>query len=480
MVLIVGPDGAGKTTVLDALERQLGQPPVRAHSRPGVIAGRASDGAPVTDPHGQSPRGTVASLAKLAVVLLDTILGTWLRWRRTARHALLVVERGWYDLAVDPHRYRLPRSFRPLVGALGALVPRGDLVVVLTGDPAAFHARKPEIGTAEVARQLSAWERYAPRAARRVLHIDTVAQSADAAATQLRRALPTGRRWYRVPLAPGRLGLMATGPGPALRLYRPHRRTAWLASRLHPVLLGLRLAQRAAPPELPDLDHLLARDGYPAEQVAMLRSSAPGRWVVAAADRRRLHTVVKVGRDDRGLDNERAALRTLRSSEGVVLPEVVGDVQDGDWRALATRALPRTDRTPELDQVVELATALTRGDLGVPVVHGDLAPWNLAVDGDRLVVWDWEEAELATARPLHDLTHYVIRVGTLLGRWQPDEAAALLSAPDGPGARHLADLDLPPSTAAAHVRAYLERTQATTPQEQDYRTRVAAILGAGS
>ena len=476
LVLVVGPDGAGKTTVLDEVQEQLGSPLARAHYRPGLIAGRSGDATPVTDPHGQSHRGTIASLLKLAVVFADTVLGTWLRWRPAARHGLLVVERGWYDLAVDPRRYRLPSSFTTLAAGLGRLVPRADLAVVLCGDPTAFHARKPEIGVAEVERQLTAWRRYAPRSAHRVVTIDTVDQSAQHAAAQLVAALPTGWRWRRVPLAPHRLDLCATGPGPALRIYRPHRRAAQFASHANPALLRLRLARRAAPADLPGLDDLLTRDGHRTTQLAVLRSSGPARWIVAAADDHLLHTVVKVGRGDDGLAREAAALRVLQATDTIALPTIVGEHRQDDWHALALAALPHTDQPPNLEQVVRLATALSRGDLGTPVVHGDLAPWNLAVDGDRVVVWDWEEAELDTARPLHDLTHYVVRSGTLLGHWAPAEAARLLTASDGPGARHLAALDLPPQAAADHIRRYLQRTEATTSAEHTYRVHLQAAL----
>jgi hypothetical protein len=477
VVLLVGPDGAGKTTVLEALQEQLGRPVARAHSRPGLIAGREGDGAPVTDPHAQRPRGHLASLVKLAVVLIDTVLGSWIRWRRLGRDQLLIVERGWYDLAVDPQRYRLPRSFSPLVDVLGRLVPRADAVVVLTGEPAAFHARKPEIGVPEVERQLAAWRRYAPRAGRRVFEVDTVDQPPAASARRILAAISAPeRRWHRVPLAPRRIDLRATGPGPAVAIYRPHRPAARLATSINGPLLRARLGRSVPLPPLPDIDAVLAGSPHPARQLAAFRSSAPDRWVVGVADHRDLHTVVKCRPDHDGLEREAAALRRLRSTERVVVPRLVAEHAEGGRRAVATAAVPTAGGAPDLGAVVDLAAALVRGDLGVPVVHGDLAPWNVAVDGDRIVVWDWEEAELDVVRPLHDLTHYLIRAGTLLGWFRPAEVAELLLAPDGPGDRHLAALGIARDSGAAHVRDYLARTAATTRHEQRFRGQVAAAL----
>jgi DNA polymerase III delta prime subunit len=475
LVLVVGPDGVGKTTVLDALERQLGHPVARAHSRPGVIAGREGDGAPVTDPHAQAPRGPAGSLAKLAIVLLDTVVGTLARWRPLARRRLLVVERGWYDLAVDPHRYRLPRAFAPLVAALGVLVPKADVTVLLSGDAAAIHARKPEIGVAEVRRQLVAWERYARRAGARVVRIDTVGQAADRAAAQLLRELGTDVRWHRVPVAPPRLDLRATGPGPALALYRPHRRAARLGTELNGPLLRARLARPVEPPPIGDLDALVGSAAGAPRQLVAFRSSAPDRWILGVADDDRLHTVVKAGPEGDGLDREVEALRRLRSGDLITLPTLLTEQRSGGWHAVAMRALPGS-RQPTLAQVASVTTALVRGDLGVPVVHGDLAPWNLAVEDGRVLVWDWEESELDVARPLHDLTHYVIRAGTLLGRFDATTAARLLTAPSGIGARHLTELGLSVEHAADLVGRYLERTSPSTSRERVFRAALADAL----
>lgn len=175
----------------------------------------------------------IASLAKLSVAYLDTLIGTWTRWRRLARQQLLVVERGWFDLAVDPRRYRLPEGLARLVGLLGRTVPRADLTVLLTGDPAVLHARKPEIGEVEVSRQISAWETLLPRTGRRTLRLDTSQLSPADCAQAIADALhQPGSGWRRVPLTPRRLAMRATGPGPALTIYRPHRRLAQLATRL--------------------------------------------------------------------------------------------------------------------------------------------------------------------------------------------------------------------------------------------------------
>lgn len=480
LVLVVGPDGAGKSTLIDELERQTGQPIARAHSRPGLLAGRRAQGATVTDPHAERPRGHAVSLIKLGVLLVDAVAGTWLRWRPIARKRLLIVERGWYDMAIDPRRYRLPARLVPLVTWAGRLVPKADVTVLLSGDPTAFHARKPEIGSDEVLRQLREWQHMAPRTGRRMIELDTVHDTVEDCAAALSTALPGLPQWRRAPIAPKRLQLCATGASPALDIYRPHRLPARVAARINGPLFRLGLAPVTSPPPLPDLSALIGQGRAGRQQLAALRSSAPDRWVVAAADEKGIHTVVKVGPVDSGLEREIAALRRLKSTTTLSLPVVVGELHESGWHAIATGAVRNTEEPPELDEVVDLATALARGDLGLPVVHGDLAPWNLSRDERGVMVWDWEESELGVTRPLHDLTHYLIRAGTLLGIYSPREVAQLLTTSGGPGVRHLEALGLPPESAVTHIHAYLARTESASAPEQDFRTRLATELNTRS
>jgi hypothetical protein len=344
--------------------------------------------------------------------------------------------------------------------------------LLLCGDPAAFHARKPEIGSDEVLRQLREWQHIAPRTGRRMVDLDTVHETVEQCAATVVAALSNSRRWRRVPIAPRRLQLRATGAGPALDIYRPHRRLARLASPLNGPLLRLGLARVASPPPLPDLTPLFDRRCPGPEQLVALRSSAPERWIIAVAQGRRLHTVIKVGRADAGLERELVALRRLSSTETVSLPRLVGELHGDGWLAMATGAVRTTDRPASLTEVVELVTALSRGDLGLPVVHGDLAPWNLSSDQHGVIVWDWEESELGTARPLHDLTHYLVRAGTLLGDYSPEETVRLLTLPGGPGAQHLEALELPLGAAPDYILSYLARTKPATRSEQDFRAAV--------
>jgi energy-coupling factor transporter ATP-binding protein EcfA2 len=169
-LLVAGPDGAGKSSLVRHLV-ELGRqefPVVRAlHWRPNVLPSlgrvtglRSPDPA---RPHGRPPYGPLVSLLRLAYYWLDQAVGFWLVVApQRRRGGLVVMERGYWDMLVDPVRYRLGCPLW-IVRLLGFLVPRPDLTVVLGGDANLIAARKDELSADETARQLARWRRFSPQ-----------------------------------------------------------------------------------------------------------------------------------------------------------------------------------------------------------------------------------------------------------------------------------------------------------------------------
>ncbi len=162
-VAIVGPDGAGKSTLIGHLERELtgyfGRTAV-FHLMPGLFRGRRGGG-PVTDPHGKPPRSSFASLLKLVYYWLDYTLGFWIKVRPLlARSGLVLFDRYYDDLLVDPRRYRYGGPLA-LARHLRKLIPRPDLWLVLDVPEEEILRRKREVPIEEIRRQRDGYRRLA-------------------------------------------------------------------------------------------------------------------------------------------------------------------------------------------------------------------------------------------------------------------------------------------------------------------------------
>jgi thymidylate kinase len=184
VLMIVGPDGTGKTTLCDALEQQISvRAPVRvlANRRGveplGLLPARAPRGS-TSAPHRHPARSPLLSFAKLLYAFADLYLGWLVKIRPFVRRGgWVIVERGCWDMLVDPLRYRL-RIPRWLGRTLTHFTPRPSLVLVLEAPPAVITARKAQLSVPELARQMRAWREILPPRQQR-LYLDTSAPIED-------------------------------------------------------------------------------------------------------------------------------------------------------------------------------------------------------------------------------------------------------------------------------------------------------------
>ena len=178
-ILLVGPDGSGKSTLADRLvEERKGrfEGTRRLHWRPtllpqaGAFLGRSVG--ETSSPHAKEPHGRILSTLVLLYYWLDFFLGGWLKtWVMKRRGELIVMERGWQDIAVDARRYRLQISPR-LVFAMASLLPVPDLILVLEAPTEVLLDRKQEISAFELARQAAAWRRVPFPRRSKVVYLD--------------------------------------------------------------------------------------------------------------------------------------------------------------------------------------------------------------------------------------------------------------------------------------------------------------------
>jgi thymidylate kinase len=200
VITIVGPDGTGKTTLCTSLaEALLADRQVRVlanrsgATRPGFLPHRKVRG-PTTEPHRHPPYPAWLSIAKSFYVFADFAVGWFVRVRPFVRRGgWVVVERGWWDVVVDPRRYRLRDSPR-VAGFLGRRLPRSDLVLILEAAPDVIRRRKAQLSIEEIERQRHAWHRVLPAKQRRAFLDASMAavEVARAACLQLRAVEPDG------------------------------------------------------------------------------------------------------------------------------------------------------------------------------------------------------------------------------------------------------------------------------------------------
>ena len=506
-VVICGPDGTGKSTLAAQLPLVCEGPFRRhlaVHWRPGIlpslgqIAGK-EPGDP-TDPQGRPPHGATLSIAALGYYWLDFALGSLLRIAPTrSRSGLVIMERGWWDIAVDPRRYRM-RAPPALVRVLGHLLPRPDLTLVLNAPEGVLASRKGEISDEEARRQNAAWRSTLPRRVQRA-YIDASASIDDVAADARdaifdclsdRASRRLGSGWTGMPPGPHRW-LFPRGPSgtaeTGLSIYQPvtaRGRVGWELARLGARVGGFRLLPRAeAPPK--SVRAAIATFVPPRSTLATMRANHPRRHVVAIIDEQgRMHSIAKLARDDEGraqLRSEAAALmrlgsclsppvhapRLMAQGDGVLVLEAV------QWRPRARPWVLPIDVARACGELFR-QTASSDGERGA--AHGDLAPWNVLLTDDGWTLVDWENAS-DEAPVFTDVLHYLVQAHALLGRPSRRDLISSVATGRGSGGAAIRVYALAAGVSAGVafdvLREYLERTlPLLDPKTRDGRRGIRA------
>lgn len=193
MIAVLGTDGAGKSTIIDAITPVLDEATHGAfyyrHLRPGLLPalgrlkGAHADGKPVTNPHGAKPAGKLGSIARVGWLWLDYVLGYWLvvRPKIAKSPAVFLFDRYAHDLYLDPRRFRVGLA-RHVLRFFPKLVPQPDLMICLHGDPDMIAERKKELPVEEVRRQIDALVEMAEKTPNAILisTIDSIEETRDA------------------------------------------------------------------------------------------------------------------------------------------------------------------------------------------------------------------------------------------------------------------------------------------------------------
>ncbi|MGE5611349.1 MAG: hypothetical protein ACM359_19020 [Bacillota bacterium] len=157
-VVLLGPDGAGKSSVARGVRQDL--MPVFfetvCRSFPPAILHRGSG--TDTTPHAARPRSWLSSVVRAVLYwyVYHTLGYCFTTRKDLARCSLVLHDRHLVDSMVDPRRYRY--SGPPLLLRLICrLIPQPDLVIVLDAPAEVMQARKQEVDFEETARQRDAY-----------------------------------------------------------------------------------------------------------------------------------------------------------------------------------------------------------------------------------------------------------------------------------------------------------------------------------
>jgi len=157
-VVFLGPDGVGKSTVIDAIRNAILPAFLRTDYMtfapsfiPGPLQPRKET------PHQLPPRGLFGSLLKVAWWSVCYTAGYFATVRPAdARSSLILNHRYLLDAMVDRNRYRYSGP-QFLLKVIWLVAPKPDVIFLLDAPAEVIQARKSEVPAAETARQRAAY-----------------------------------------------------------------------------------------------------------------------------------------------------------------------------------------------------------------------------------------------------------------------------------------------------------------------------------
>jgi thymidylate kinase len=154
-VVFMGPDGAGKSTVIDAVKERM--EPAFLHTNYQTFARGILPTRPKKSPHALPPRSLASSAVKAMWWLVCYTLGYYKAvYPTVARGGLAINHRYLLDALVDPKRYRYSGSPR-WIRSIWTVAPKPDLMVFLDAPADVIHKRKDEVTLEEATRQRDAY-----------------------------------------------------------------------------------------------------------------------------------------------------------------------------------------------------------------------------------------------------------------------------------------------------------------------------------
>jgi thymidylate kinase len=158
-----GPDGSGKTTVLELVSAELAKAfreVTMRHFRPDFLPRLATVGkgcgivgevdVDYASPHRGGKTNTLSSLVRFVYYALDYVLGYWLQVKRPLfNRSCLIFDRYYTDIISDSRRSKIWLDYR-FIFALRKLIPWPDFTFIIHVEPQRILTRKQELGLAQI------------------------------------------------------------------------------------------------------------------------------------------------------------------------------------------------------------------------------------------------------------------------------------------------------------------------------------------
>jgi len=154
IIAFMGPDGCGKTSVINAVKEDLTDA-FRKNKQYHLFPKESRETATNTNPHGLKQRGFLCSLLKLFYFLWLYTIGYWCKvYPLKIRSTLIIFDRYFHDILVDPKRYRHSGG-KIWIKIIGTLIPKPDLWILLDAPAEVIQQRKAEVTFEETSFQVN-------------------------------------------------------------------------------------------------------------------------------------------------------------------------------------------------------------------------------------------------------------------------------------------------------------------------------------
>ena len=153
-IVFLGPDGSGKSTIIDGLTNKI--LPFRKtsyfHLKP--IIAKSDNSAATINPHEFAPYSKLKSFVKLLFFIWQYNKG-WIKniYPSKIKSTLIIFDRYYDDLIVDSKRYRYGGSIN-LAKFVRFFIPKPALYFILTADADIIFKRKQEVTLTELQTQI--------------------------------------------------------------------------------------------------------------------------------------------------------------------------------------------------------------------------------------------------------------------------------------------------------------------------------------